>query len=127
MSTTAEALLASIKQVRAEMERFTPLEPMRIMENSLCLRQSDRPNKIHKVRRWMSESYHRRIQKKWIKRWGYAQEPTAYILPAQKTGFGDYAESLVVMHPILAAQLREQARQEEWRKLPSLQFGDIRF
>ena len=36
------------------------------------------PAKRHKKRRWMSESYHRRIQKKWLKRFGTV--PTAFLL-----------------------------------------------
>jgi len=116
-------VLASIKQVHNIMAEHTPMAPIRILENPLCVRKSDQPNRIHKVRRWMSDQYHYRIQKKWVKRFGYAEVPTAYILPARKTGWGDMAESCVIMHPTLARQLREHIRQEEWRKLPQL--GDI--
>ena len=113
MSTlTYESILASIKQVHEIMAEQTPMMPPRIIENSLCMRQTDKPVRRHKVRRWMSDSYHYRIQKKWIKRWGYLKEPTAYMMPAVKLGLSDRAESIVVMHPILAAQLREQASRE---------------
>lgn len=37
-----------------------------------------RPARIHKKRRWMSERYHQRIQKKWNKRFGF--EPCAYLI-----------------------------------------------
>jgi hypothetical protein len=112
---TYENLLASIKQVHDIMAEHTPVMPPRIIENPLCMRQTDRPNRRHKVKRWMSEQYHYRIQKKWIKRWGYAKEPTAYMMPAVKLGISDRAESIVVMHPILAAQLRAQAHRERAR------------
>ena len=36
------------------------------------------PTKKHKKRKWMSESYHRRIQKKWNKRFGYS--PAIFLL-----------------------------------------------
>jgi hypothetical protein len=36
------------------------------------------PVRVHRKRRWMSESYHRRIQKKWNKRFGTA--PAAVLM-----------------------------------------------
>jgi hypothetical protein len=124
---TAEGLLESIRQVKAELERNAPVEPVvRIVESVYCLRQTDQPNKVHKVRRWMSDQYHYRIQKKWIKRWGYAKEPTAYKISGQQSYFNGPAESVVVMHPILAARLREQQRQEEWSKFTSLNGSTFR-
>lgn len=38
------------------------------------------PVKKHKPRRWMSERYHARIQKKWNKRFGTREVETAYML-----------------------------------------------
>lgn len=111
MNTAAEAILAGINQIRTDMERFMPVAPIRIMESPYCTRKVG-PKKVHKVRRWMDDQYHYRIQKKWIKRWGYVDEPTAYMLPAQRLTFNGPAESVVVMHPILAAQLREHMRKE---------------
>lgn len=47
---------------------------MKVFESSFA----KLPAKRHKKRRWMAESYHRRIQKKWNKRWGYV--PAAFML-----------------------------------------------
>jgi hypothetical protein len=33
------------------------------------------PVRIHEPKGWMSENYHQRIQKKWIKRFGYVKKP----------------------------------------------------
>lgn len=113
MSTiNAAGLLASINQVKADMERFTPIAPIRVVESNLCVRKTGRPNKVHKVHRWMSDQYHRRIQKKWVKRYGLEEIPTAYVLPAQKRWPSEVAELVVVIHPSLAAQLDEQMSKE---------------
>jgi len=52
----------------------TLLSGMRVVESALARM----PVRMHKRRRWMSDAYHRRIQKKWNKRYGYA--PAAFIL-----------------------------------------------
>lgn len=38
------------------------------------------PNRRHKKRRNQTEAYHRRVQKKWAKRWGTHPEQRAYMV-----------------------------------------------
>lgn len=45
------------------------------------------PAKRHKKRKWMRESYHRRIQKKWTKRWGTVPAAFAFAADALKVDF----------------------------------------
>lgn len=45
----------------------------------------------------MTEAYHRRVQKKWLKRWGRTREPGAY-----KTPFG------LVVHPTVFAKMKAE-------------------
>lgn len=58
------------------------------------------PRRKHIKSRSMSESYHRRIQKKWNKRYGLDYEPCAYM-----------TADAVFVHPALMEQLRKAA---EW-------------
>lgn len=56
------------------------------------------PAKELKHKAWMQyRCYHRRVQKKWIKRYGYESRPTAYQTP-----FG------IVAHPAIIQQMRQQ-------------------
>ena len=71
-----------------------PLMP-RIFEDSNCLEETEEPKRIHKVSLGMKLSYHNRIQKKWIKRWGYVMKPVMY------TNGNDY-----ICHPVLVARLK---------------------
>ena len=71
---------------------------IKISYNSLCLEKTEDPQKVHVKKRWMRESYHRRIQKKWIKRYGYVMRPTMY----EVAGLG------IVAHPSMKP-LIEQA------------------
>lgn len=57
-----------------------------------------RPKHAHAEKRWHAgRAYHRRIQKKWNRRYGYDSVPGAYHTP-----FG------LVCHPEIVKQLREQ-------------------
>ena len=47
---------------------------IRLMESPLATE----PSRAHKKRRWMSVAYHRRIQKKWNKRFGF--KPSAFFV-----------------------------------------------
>lgn len=53
-------------------------------------------NKVHKKKPWMRDSYHRRIQKKWDKRFGVKEQ--VYIL---QTPYGFF------VHPNTAKLLKE--------------------
>ena len=47
----------------------------------------------------MSETYHKRVQKKWVKRWGVKHAPGAYRTPAG-----------IVAHPDVIEALRRECR-----------------
>ena len=52
----------------------------------------------HIYRPWMAgRVYHRRIQKKWTRRFGYVEQPCMYV-----------AANKLIAHPIAVALLREQ-------------------
>ena len=73
-----DTILADITLVRDQVARAAPaMCPMRILESELCVANSDRPRRVHRRRRGMTAAYHDRIQKKWVKRFGYELEYTA--------------------------------------------------
>ena len=55
----------------------------------------------HKKRRNQSAAYHRRIQKKWTKRFGTRTELTAYMISG-----GPLGPARIVVHPDYMATLR---------------------
>ena len=57
------------------------------------------PNRRHKRRRWMSESYHRRIQKKWRKRFGTHEEACAFFMSPRAAGLIEMGQDVIYMHP----------------------------
>ena len=76
---------------------LSSLAGIRIIEEPNCLEKTDTPKRIHRKRNGMSEAYHRRIQKKWVKRYGWELEPAMYAM-----GHG-----VLVGHPELIGRLRE--------------------
>ncbi|HEX7907316.1 MAG TPA: hypothetical protein VF534_04390 [Paraburkholderia sp.] len=118
---SASEILADIRHVHEQINRiadqpgeFGGLGPVKILENPMCVRDSDKPQRIHKRRRWMSDSYHRRIQKKWAKRFGYQPEYYAIAFDPRATGMP--GESTLVVHPVIAQKMREEARLREMRR-----------
>lgn len=65
-----------------------------------AVRETSAPVKKHKLKKWMSGSYHLRIQKKWVKRFGYVMEPCAY-----QTEVG------IIIHPELAKKLERVVKE----------------
>ena len=61
-----------------------------------ALEKTEEPVKRHIKTRSMSESYHRRIQKKWIKRWGYVMKPAMFFM-----------QGAIVMHPAIWREVSE--------------------
>jgi len=58
---------------------------------------TERPNRIHKYKEWMSgRVYHKRVQKKWIKRFGYAEEACMFKTPQG-----------IIVHPSLIHKLKD--------------------
>lgn len=67
--------------IKSIKERFDDQLPMRFMGMRVIESPHARmPAKVHKRRGGMSEAYHRRIQKKWNKRFGYV--PAAFFIDA---------------------------------------------
>lgn len=59
---------------------------MKVIESPLAY--MSQPNRVHKRRRWMRDSYHRRVQKKWTKRYGTHQVPCAIFMSPRAVGLG---------------------------------------
>jgi len=59
-----------------------------------AVQKTHKPNRVHVRRARMRVSYHLRIQKKWIKRFGYVVKPAIFRAP-----FG------FIMHPSIVATL----------------------
>jgi len=49
-----------------------------IQVSPLCVENTDEPVKEHVRKSGMSYNYHRRVQKKWVKRFGYVKKPALY-------------------------------------------------
>lgn len=69
------------------------------------------PAVVHKKRRGQSDAYHRRVQKKWNKRYGTTMKPAAYVIDGSAVGFlfgrrNAMFPAFIVAHPELAAVLR---------------------
>lgn len=78
---------------------------MRIVESTFALKDTDVPVRQHRRRRWMSERYHARIQKKWLKRFGTVREPCMYVMNPQAVGL--LGGKTLICHPALMPQLRD--------------------
>lgn len=68
--------------------------PVRVIDSDLCKRVV--PVKQHRKRRNQSASYHRRIQKKWTKRYGTRVEHVAYFVSPSAAGLLGMADFLAV-------------------------------
>lgn len=76
-----------------------------IFESGLVLEATEKPVREHKPKQWMAgRAYHARIQKKWIKRFGYVMQPCIWQTPM---GF--------IAHPTMMASIREALAQQERR------------
>lgn len=102
-----DTIIADIKRVREQIECAPPaVRPIRLIESELCVRNSDRPRRVHRLKNGMTAAYHRRIQKKWVKRFGYDLEYTAYRIDPSAMGMP--GEPYLVVHPVNARQLRSE-------------------
>lgn len=57
---------------------------IRVVESPLC--EFTVPVRKHKKRRWMTDRYHARIQKKWTKRFGMKKEHVAFMVNPRAAG-----------------------------------------
>lgn len=76
-----------------------------VISNINCLVTSDRPNRKHKKKRWMSDTYHSRIQKKWNKRFGFEMDPAMYRI----------GNNTIAAYPSMVDQLRQLGNAREHR------------
>ena len=81
---------------------FNPFGALRIVESPMAVQSV--PKRAHKKRRNQTEAYHRRIQKKWTKRFGMKQVPCAYQIDGGRYGLG----SMLVLPPGMMQQLRSK-------------------
>jgi hypothetical protein len=92
---TAEALLQTIREFGA----LPPVPPpVRIYESSAAVEQGPRV-RTYARRRARTEAHWRRMDKKWLKRYGYRMLPTAYRVDLPH-------ETMVVVHPLLVREFR---------------------
>jgi len=101
---TLDGLLAGMEKAKRELEQAAPL----FSGGSLQVRESQyatmtEPVRAHKKRRNQRETYHRRVQKKWTKRWGTKQVPCAYLIDNGALGLPGRT---LVAHPLHMAALR---------------------
>lgn len=54
------------------------LTGVRVKVSPLCTRTG--PARLHKKRRNQTDSYHKRVQKKWLKRFGEKATPNAFLV-----------------------------------------------
>lgn len=68
------------------------------------------PRRVHVKRRHQTEAYHRRVQKKWTKRFGTVAEPVAYMVDGAAFGLqlwpGHPPQPVAVLHPRHVVALR---------------------
>lgn len=101
---TIDGLRESLAKVQRELEQASPLfagGTLRVQESQYATKTE--PEKSHKKRRNQSEAYHRRVQKKWTKRWGTKQVPCAYLIDNSVLGLPGRT---LVAHPRHIAAMR---------------------
>ena len=101
---TLDGLLAGIEKAKRELEQAAPMfagGALRVRESQYATKTE--PTMAHKKRRNQSEAYHRRVQKKWTKRWGTKQVPCAYLIDNAAIGLPGRT---LVAHPLHMAALR---------------------
>ena len=101
---TLDGLLESIEEATRELKQSAPLfagGPVRVHESPYAT--SAEPERKHKKRHNQNEAYHRRVQKKWTKRWGTKQVPCAYLI--NNAALGGVGRTMVA-HPLHMAALR---------------------
>ena len=98
-----DTILVAAAKVKAMMgtEPRPGFGPMAVRQSPLVTRTE--PTKVHKHRRSQTDAYHKRIQKKWTKRYGTKQVPCAYVV--DNACLGGFGRTLIV-HPSLMAGLR---------------------
>lgn len=68
----------------------------KIIESDLAMEKTDEPERVHDFKPWMTKAYHKRIQKKWVKRFGHVWKPCCYETPG-----------VLICHPIMAREIKK--------------------
>lgn len=68
---------------------------VRITSSVNCLEETQDPVRKHEREDWMSDTYHKRIQKKWNKRFGFTMKPVMFQTPQG-----------ILCHPSLLPKIR---------------------
>ena len=113
-SITMEKILAAAKLIdqheREYQQRFladmagglfNPFGRLRVVESPMAMQSV--PKRVHKKRRNQTEAYHRRVQKKWTKRFGMKHVPFVYQLDGGRFGLG----SILILPPGMKQQMRD--------------------
>jgi len=78
--------------------QFNPFAGLRVFEDMNAL-ETVGPTRTLEPKRWMSGTrYYARVQKKWIKRWGFEKKPCILQTPRG-----------LFVHPSLMAELKRRA------------------
>lgn len=77
---------------------------IRIHESPLAV--THEPVRLHKRTRHQTEAYHRRIQKKWRKRYGTIDTPAVFVIDPSAAGLYGMGGQRYVAHPKLMAVIR---------------------
>lgn len=79
---------------------------LQVLVNDLCT--TEVPNRVHKHRRNQTLAYHRRVQKKWAKRWRTHMVPAAYEVDFSVLDFPGMPSRgrALVLHPELAKSVK---------------------
>lgn len=110
---TIEKLVAVQRQVQSLAPAYGIPE---IRESDMALQRSQA--KTYPKRRAKSASHLRRMNKKWLKRYGYKYAPGAFLMDtsALSLGFGDgapYGRQILFVHPSLMKEVRRTFKEVE--------------
>lgn len=100
----SEVMYSDVAGALKQIGYRNPFSGVQIIENVMMVKDSTKPRRVHTRRRWMSAAYHLRVQKKWVKRFGYAPEYLAMFVNPKAAGLP--GSPYLCVHPVIAQQLR---------------------
>lgn len=98
---TVETIRAAIERVKTLMADLPPAAPRIIMSDTALLYHQAR---VYPKRKAKNASHQRRMNNKWLRRYGKIGKPAAFQMCSALTG----DEPIVVMHPSLASRLDDR-------------------
>jgi len=109
---TTEMLDEMITKINKPIGILGSLSGVKVVESTFCLDR--KPIRKHIKKSWMRETYHKRIQKKWDKRFGYVETPAVFMIQAPNysmcRGLNEVSlggEQILSIHPELTAKVKE--------------------